>query len=157
MEHIIYTHAVQILSPLLMAAVTWASTRLAQLISARIRSERVRAVLDRLDDAILAITGEIQQVTIGDIKALTPDGQLPPSVRARLKVASVATVKAYLGPKGVDEALRVLALDASAFESFVRTRIEAAVFALKRGQDRNGVHKPAELTATPTGGNGSGP
>jgi cobalamin biosynthesis protein CbiG len=139
MEQYICTHALNLLSPLLMAAVTWASTKLAHLISARVRNERVRAVLLRLDDAIAVIIREIQQVTINEIKALTPDGHVPLTVRAQLKVASLASVKAYLGPKGIDEAIRALNLDPAAFDAFVATRVEAAVLDLKNSQHRNGV------------------
>jgi hypothetical protein len=139
MEQYIYTHAINLLSPLLMAAVTWASTKFGQLVSARVRNERVRAVLVRLDDAIAAITGEIQQVTIKGLKAISPDGRVPLALRAQLKMASLASVKAYLGPKGIAEALRALDLDPAAFDAFVATRIEAAVLDLNNHQHRNGV------------------
>jgi citrate lyase gamma subunit len=145
MEHDICTHAINVLAPLLMAALTWASTRLAQLINARVRSERTRAVLLRLDDAIAAIIREIQQVTIDDVKAHTPDGNLPFAIRARLKFSALTSVKAYLGPKGIDEAVRALGLDRGAFDAFVSTRIEAAVLDLKNGQHRNGVPEPPAL------------
>jgi hypothetical protein len=148
MEHDICTHAINVLAPLLMAALTWASTRLAQLINARVRSERTRAVLLRIDDAIAAIIREIQQVTIDDLKAHTPDGQLPFAIRARLKFSALTSVKAYLGPKGIDEAVRALGLDRRAFDAFVSTRIEAAILDLKNGQHRNGVPEPPALAGT---------
>jgi len=137
MENEICKHAVNILSPLLMAALTWASARFGQLITSRLRSERVRAVLLRLDDAIAAIVREVQQVTINVLKA--QGGGVPRDMHARLRVATLASVKAYLGPKGIEDAHRALGLDRAAFDAFVTTRIEAAVLDLKNARQRNGV------------------
>jgi hypothetical protein len=146
MKYDLVSDAFKVLAPLLVAALTWASTLLAQLINARTKTERVRAVLLRLDDAVAAIVREAEQVSIVDLRREAFDGRIPIPVRAQLKANALAAAKAYLGPRGVKDALRALALDAGAFDAFLGTRIEAAVLDLKNGYHRNGVA---------TGGGGS--
>ena len=121
----------EVLSPALLAAVTWAAAKGAQLITAKIKNETLRGILVRLDDAVLSAVREVQQVTVDAIKAASADGTLTPDEQAQVKQAAIASVKSYLGPKGIVEIAKVLGLDGIAVDALLATRVEAAVHDLK--------------------------
>jgi hypothetical protein len=121
----------ELLSPLLLAALTWTAARGAQLITAMVKNEYLRGVLVRVDTAILAVVREIQQVTVDTIKAARADGKLTPEERAGIQKAALDAVKSYLGPKGLAEITRIFGLDTLGVERFLTTRVEAAVHDLK--------------------------
>jgi hypothetical protein len=127
------------LSPLLLAALTWAAAKLAQYIQAKVKSEYLRGVLVRLDDAVLAAVREIQQVTVEAIKAASADGKLTPEERAKVKQAAIDSVKSHLGTKGLAELAKILGLEGGAIEKLLSTRVEAAVHDLKQARATNGV------------------
>lgn len=124
----------QALSPLLLAALTWAAAKAAQLINAKVRGEYLRGVLLRLDDAVLAAVREVHQVTVEEFKAASADGRLTPEERARVKAKAIETVRTHLGTRGVAELAKVLGLDDGGLEKVLSTRIEAAVYDLKRAR-----------------------
>src|SRR5438477_9409697 len=129
------------LSPVLLAAVTWVATRLAQLINARVRNEYLRGVLVRLDDAVLGVVREVHQVTVDALKAATVDGKLPPGARESVKQAALSAIKSHLGARGVGEMARVLGLNSEGVDRLIGTKIEAAVHELKiKQRQMNGVH-----------------
>lgn len=136
----------QVLSPVVLAVVTWVAAKLAQLINARVKNEYLRGVLVRLDDAVLSVVREINQVTVEAIKSTSVDGRLPPGARETIKTAALNAVKAHLGVKGVAEVARVLGLDGPAVDRLIGTRIEATVNDLKM-QKRvlNGVNAHASI------------
>lgn len=124
----------QALSPLLLAALTWAAAQAAQLITAKVRGEYLRGVLLRLDDAVLAAVREVHQVTVEELKAASADGRLTPEERVRAKARAIETVRTHLGAKGVAELAKILGLDDGGLEKVLSTRIEAAVHDLKRSR-----------------------
>jgi len=141
--------ALEALSPLLMAALGWVATRLAQLINARIRSEETRGVLLRVEQVVFGAVREVQQTLVDDIKAQSPDGRLRAFDRTRVKEVALATVRSELGPRGLDELSRVLGTAPEAIDQVLSTRIEAAVHEMRRGSPiTNGVnsHGPAAAT-----------
>jgi len=121
----------QILSPILLAALTWVAAKVAQYIQAKVKNEYLRGVLVRLDDAVLAAVREVQQVTVEAIKAGSADGKLTPDERTRVKQAAIDSVKSHLGTKGLSELAKILGLDGGAVEKLLSTRVEAAVHDLK--------------------------
>lgn len=124
----------QALSPLLLAALTWAAAKAAQLIHAKVRAEYLRGVLLRLDDAVLAAVRDVHQVTVEELKAASADGRLTPEERAAVKAKAIEIVRTHLGAKGVTELAKVLGLDDGGLEKVLSTRIEAAVHDLKRAR-----------------------
>jgi len=141
--------ALEALSPLLMAALGWVATRLAQLINARIRSEETRGVLLRVEQVVFGAVREVQQTLVDDIKAQSPDGRLRAFDRTRVKEVALATVRSELGPRGLDELSRVLGTAPEAIDQVLSTRIEAAVHEMRRRSPvTNGVnsHGPAAAT-----------
>jgi len=131
----------EVLSPVLLAALTWVAAKVAQLINAKVKNEYLRGTLVRLDDAVLAAVREVQQVTVEAIKAASADGKLTPDEKAQVKAKAVEAVKAHLGMKGLGELAKVLGLSGDAVEKMLSTRIEAAVHDLKRTR-MNGAPGP---------------
>jgi len=121
----------QILSPILLAALTWVAAKVAQYIQAKVKNEYLRGVLVRLDDAVLAAVREVQQVTVEAIKSGSADGKLTPDERARVKQAAIDSVKSHLGMKGISELAKILGLETGAVDKLLSTRVEAAVHDLK--------------------------
>lgn len=136
----------KVLSPVLLAALTWVAAKLGQLINARVRNEYLRGVLARLDDTVFAVVREVHQVTVDALKAATVDGKLPPSARDTVKQAALNAIKAHLGVRGVAELAKVLGLDGPAVDRLIGTKIEAAVHDIKTQQRMmNGVNHPPSV------------
>jgi hypothetical protein len=134
----------QIGSPVLIAVLTWVSTKLAQLIHARVKNEYLRGVLLRLDDAVLSVVREIHQVTVEALKAAAPDGKLTPEAKVMVKRAALDAIKKNLGARGLTQLTRVLGIDGEAVDKLIGTRVEAAVHDLKYARTLNGVSKGGE-------------
>lgn len=130
----------EVLSPVLIAALTWVAAKVAQLITAKVKNEYLRGVLVRLDDAVLSAVREVHQVTVEALKSARADGQLTPDERAQVKQVAVDGAKSYLGSKGLAELAKVLGLDLGGVDKLLGTRIEAAVHDLKRARATNGVN-----------------
>jgi len=137
--------AFDLAAPLLVAALTWTATRLSKLISTRIRNERVRAALLRLDDVVIAVVKETLQVTVRAIRATSANGKLPPGTGDVIKRAAIAAIKAHLGPLALAELAAALNLSPEALEHLLSTKVEAAVYTVKQQSSTNGVHEPGEL------------
>jgi hypothetical protein len=133
----------QVLSPILLAALTWVAAKIAQYIQAKVKNEYLRGVLVRLDDAVLAAVREVQQVTVEAIKSASADGKLTPDERARVKQAALDSVKSHLGMKGINELAKILGLETGAVDRLLSTRVEAAVHDLKMSR-ANGATATAE-------------
>ena len=141
--------ALDLAAPLLVAALTWTAARLSKLISTRIRNERVRAALLRLDDIVIAVVKETLQVTVKAIRSTSSNGKLPPGTGDVIKRAAVAAVKAHLGPLALAELSAALNLSPDALEHLLATKVEAAVYTVKQQSSTNGVHDPNDLAQAP--------
>ena len=131
----------QMLSPVLLAAISWIAAKVGQLINAHVKNEYLRGVLMRLDDAVLSVVREVHQVTVAAIKEASVDGRLPPGARETVKNAAVARIQSYLGRKGLAEVARVLGLNLEGVDRLIGTKVEAAVHDLKVQQKVvNGVN-----------------
>lgn len=128
----------ELLSPVLLAALTWLAAKVAQLINAKVKNEYLRGTLVRLDDAVLAAVREVQQVTVEALKIASADGKLTPEERAQVKAKAMEAVKSHLGMKGLAELAKVLGLSGDAIERMLSTRVEAAVHDLRHAR-LNGV------------------
>ena len=122
----------QLLSPVLLAGLTWLVARAVALIRARVQNEFLRGVLLRLGDATLTATKELQQTVVDEIKAASADGKIVADERRRIKAAAVANVKSHLGPKGIAEFARILGLADGALDALIGAKVEAAVHDLRR-------------------------
>lgn len=129
----------EILSPVLLAALTWAAAKLAQLIRAKVRSEYLRQVLVRLDEAVFTAVKDLQQSVVEEIKAASADGKITDEEKKRIKERALASVRSHLGAKGISEVGAILGLDAGALDGFLSSKVEAAVHDLRRAATANGA------------------
>jgi hypothetical protein len=141
--------ALQVVSPLLMAALGWMATRLAKLINARIHSEHTRDVLLRLEQIVFTVVREVQQVMVDELKADSDNGRLSFNARERVKRAALDTVRDELGKRGLAELARVLGREEHTIDHVLVTRIEAAVHELRCASPpvKNGVNSHGPITA----------
>ena len=117
------------IAPVLIAALSYLSMKAAQLLQAKVKNEYLRGVLTRLDDALYTAVLEVQQVVVDRIKA--ESGKLDEAARARIKAAALDAVRAYFGPKGLEQVGRVLGITPTNLERHLETRLEATVYGLR--------------------------
>jgi hypothetical protein len=129
----------EILSPVLLAALTWAAAKLAQLIRAKVRSEYLRQVLVRVDEAVFTAVKDLQQSVVEEIKAASADGKITDEEKKRIKERAITSVKSHLGTKGISEVGTILGLEAGALDGFLSSKVEAAVHDLRRATMANGA------------------
>lgn len=122
----------EILSPLLLAALTWAAAKLAQLIRAKVQNEYLKGVLVRVDDAVFTAVKDLQQTVVEQIKAASADGKITDDEKKQIKDKALAAVKSHLGTKGLAEAASVLGLGGGALEGLLSSKVESAVHDLRR-------------------------
>ena len=115
----------QILSPVFLAALTWAVGRLARLIRVKIHNEDLRGILLRIDDAVLTAVKALQQTQVGPLNADHDDGKLI-DVQQQLKPTALASVKSILGPTGRAAVDRMRGASAIDHNDFLTSRIQAA-------------------------------
>jgi hypothetical protein len=131
----------EILSPVLLAALTWAAAKLAQLIRAKVQNEYLKGVLVRRDDAVFTAVKGIQQSVVEQIKEASADGKITDDEKKRIKEKALASVRSHLGTKGLAEVARILGLDGGALDGLLSSKVEAAVHDLRRAlpASANGV------------------
>jgi len=127
---------VEALSPLLLAALSWLSLRIAALISAKVRNERLHGILTRLDDAVFMAVREVEQVFVSMLKNANDDGALSADERRDAKDAAVRAARSYLGARGVAELCKVLGLVDDEVERLLSARVEGAVYNLRAHPSR---------------------
>jgi tellurite resistance protein len=123
--------ALQVVSPILVAALTWAAARLASFIRSRVDNEYLRGVLIRLDEATLVAVKDLQGTVVAEIKAASADGKISDAEKQRIKAAAVSNVKSYLGTQGIHILGQVLGLSDGALDRFLGAKVEAAVHDLR--------------------------
>ncbi len=149
--------ALQVVSPVLVAALTWAAAKLASFIRSKVDNEYLRGVLVRLDDAVVTAVKDLQQTVVAEIKAASADGKISEAEKRRIKDAAVANVKSYLGAKGIRVLAEVLGLSGGALDSFLGSKVEAAVHDLRLTEravsaapaPRPAAESPRPLASTP--------
>src|SRR6478736_133089 len=92
--------AIDVLSPVLLAAFSWLSFQIAAYVSARVKNEKHRAALRRLDETVFVAVREVEQVLVASLKTGRADGTLTQAERIEVKSAAAKAVRAYLGAKG---------------------------------------------------------
>lgn len=122
----------EISSPVLLAALTWAAAKLAQLIRAKVQNEYLKGVLVRLDDAVFTAVKDLQQSVVEEIKAASADGKITDDEKRQIKERALASVKSHLGTKGLAEIAKVFGLEGGALETLLSSKVEAAVHDLRR-------------------------
>ncbi len=128
----------KVLSPVLLAALTAATTKFAELIRARVQNEYLKGLLLRLDDAVLTAVKNLEQSTVEQIKAASADGKITDAEKQQIRAAALAAVKSNLGPKGRTEVVKILGLADEGMDGLLSSKIEAAVHDLRRTEPTPG-------------------
>jgi hypothetical protein len=143
--------ALELLSPVLLAALTWAAAKLAELIRAKVKNEYLRGVLVRLDDVVFTAVKDLQQRTVDEIKAAVADGKITEAEKERIKRQAIASVKSHLGVKGLSELAKVLGLEDDALDGLLSSKVEAAVHDIRRAsKSANGSTSASALPLAPS-------
>ena len=127
----------QYLLPVLLAALGYATTRLAAWLNAKTKNQGVMAMLARLTEGAYVVVRSVEQKTVAAIKAgrdpSSPGGvKLTPEEIKIVEDAALAALKEYWGVAGLDELGKVLGLDAGAVTNLLKGHIEAAVHDLPK-------------------------
>jgi hypothetical protein len=120
------------IAPVLLALLSYACLVATRWLRARTESEYLQGVLDRLDEAVVDVVAELEQTLVADLRAAGADGKIDASEIAAIRERATESVLAYLGPKGLRMAERVL--DREALERIVTAKIERAVLEMKGGK-----------------------
>jgi len=123
--------AADALSPIFLAVLSWLSIQIAAFINTRVKNEKVRAGLQRLDDAVFTAVREVEQVLVVSLKTASADGTLTATERVEVKDAALQAVRGYFGSKGWLELGSVLGLSSDELERALAARVEGAVYDLR--------------------------
>jgi hypothetical protein len=116
-----------ILGPMLIAALTYASVRLAAYIKAHTENVRAQGILLRLNDAVATGVDSVEQTVVSTLQASTVDGRLSPQAAGKAKDAAIALIKAQLGDKGLAELIAILGVAPAAVDGVISSKVEASV------------------------------
>jgi hypothetical protein len=122
---------IEVLTPLALAALGLLAARFERLVSARVKNERLRGVLLRLDDAVLSAVSEVDQVLVSGLKKRSADGVLTKAEREEAKAEALAALKRNLAASGRAELETVLGVDPEKIDAVLSGRLEAAVRTLR--------------------------
>lgn len=151
-------NALQALSPIVLAALSWLSLRVAALINTKVKNERLHGILTRLDDAVFAAVREVEQVYVSMIKTASEDGSLTAEERRQAKDAALQAARTHLGPRGLAELGKVLGMNEDEVDRAIGTRVESAVYSLRAQPSRvlGSVLRSALKTVAPPPGEPNG-
>src|SRR3954470_22796946 len=113
------------LPSLLLAALSWLSIQLSELITARAKNERVRAMLEQLDDAVFTAVREIEQVLVIPLKRASVSGTLGTAERGAASASAARAARACIGAKGWLDLGATLGLSSNELERALDARVEA--------------------------------
>ncbi len=120
------------LGPLLLAVTSFIFARLGMLISAKVKSERLRTIGLNLNETAQDVVLELEQNVVGKLREQTEDGTLSATEIADLKHVAVNNLKSYLGKHGKNDALKAFGFESEEeLEALLRAKIEAEVAKIK--------------------------
>ena len=117
----------QTLQPILLTALTYATTKIGQLVRKKIKDADDQAAAIEIADAVVATVKELDQTLVEELKKASPDGSLSPEQKARIKAQALGALKRQLPAKVLAALLRKLNFSTSATDSYLSSRLEAAV------------------------------
>ena len=141
--------ALQVVSPVLVAALAWAAAKLGSFIRRKLENEYLRGVLVRLNDAGLTAVKDLQQTVVAEIKAASADGKISEDEQRRIKSAAIVNVKGYLGVKGIRVLAEVLGLSGGDIDILLGAKVEAAVHDLRLTERAVSAASAPEESARP--------
>lgn len=127
----------EMLSPIFAILVGWATTKLASLISTKVKNEKFAGMLMRFEESVLTLVHEAEQTAVKEIKASKvkeSDGGafITKAEGENIKRAVRDKFKAMWGYSGLQELGKVLGLQGpDAINTAIDAKIESAVHGLK--------------------------
>lgn len=132
-----------ILTPLLVAALTYASARGAAFINTKVKSENFRVALLKVDEAVMTTVKALQQTTVASLKDAAKDGVFTAEEAAKVKAEAVALVMAQLGSiEAIGKQLGMA--EAERLKAMIDAKIEAAVYDMRRSFGETLLAVPGE-------------
>lgn len=112
----------------IIAGLTWLFTKGAKYLSAKTANQYLAGVVNRLDDVALKVVNDVYQTYVKERKRLSEDGTLSEEDKKMAKQIAIASLKDYLGEKGLTE-LKFLftGMDTSKVETVLGSVVEDAV------------------------------
>lgn len=127
------TDALQLLAPVVLALIGWLGLRLQKLIATKVENEKIEGVLLRLEAVVETAVKETAQTFLSNLKSPTPKDY------KKARAMALESIKAYVGPRGIEEAKKVLGLqEDGALEKLIASLLEATVHDLKTAAKSGG-------------------
>jgi hypothetical protein len=120
-----------VLVPFEATGIHWLGARAGELIQAKVKNERLRAALLRLEDAVVTAVKDVEQTLVVEYRELASDGKLSREDRRRLKETAVRKVKTFLGSAGLKELGNVLDVWKLSVENLIGAKVEATILDMK--------------------------
>jgi hypothetical protein len=120
-----------VLVPFAATGIHWLGARAGELSHAKVKNERLRAALLRLEDAVVTAVKDVEQTLVVEYRELARDGKLSREDRRRLKETAVRKVKTFLGSAGLKELGNVLDVWELGVEDLIGAKVEATILDMK--------------------------
>ena len=105
--------------------------KLHDLIDAKVKNEKVRGILDRLDDTAATVVQSVEQQVVSKLDPTKPLADNGKAARD----AAIAELKTHLGQKGLDEAKTILGISTdNALDQIIVSYIESHVLQVNQAQ-----------------------
>lgn len=131
-------------APLLFAITSFVFARLGLLISAKVKSERIRTVGLSLNETAQDVVLELEQNVVSKMRSQSEAGTISAQDVSDLKHDAVVNLKRYLGEHGKADALKAFGFkNEEELEALLRAKIEAEVAKIK-------LQAAAVLAVTPS-------
>lgn len=127
----------ELLAPVLMTVLTWASVKAGLWIKAKVQNETYAGMLTRLNETLLTLVRDAEQTAVAAIKVgRAPDSpggeKLTPQEAHMVKQAVVDKFKKLWGEEGLRLLMKILGLDSGSLDTWLNAKIEAMVVAEKQ-------------------------
>lgn len=127
----------QAVAPLAVAGLSWLATQAALWLKDKTKNENVKAIINRIQDAVTTAVKQLEQTVVREIKAATePTSEggtlLTKEEMERIKAKCIELVRRLLGEETLRLARQYLGLDDKGLDSLISGKIEATVLDLKK-------------------------
>lgn len=123
---------IKLLAPLALTGVTWAMGQMAMFLKARTGSVTAATATLQLNDLFVSIVTDLQQTLVPKLKSAS-GGVLTDADKQTVKQVALDRVTQLAVPGMLSIALRALGIDPGQLASYISTRLESTVFAVKNG------------------------
>lgn len=110
--------------------------KVSELVSTKVKNERIAGVLERVGQFTWEVVLELEQTLMKELKAAASEASdggaaITAAELAHVKSEAVLRIQALLGPDGLKSMAKELGLTPEGISSYLSTKVEAAVMQLK--------------------------